>query len=40
MLRNLGLIGMFFGSQILIFDAVGWHIRQYISLAVSLQFGM
>ena len=29
---------MFFGSQILIFFAVGLQIRQNISLAVSLQF--
>ena len=29
---------MFFGSQILILYAVGWHIRQNISLAVSTQF--
>ena len=29
---------MSLGSQILIFFAVGWHIRQNNSLAVSLQF--
>ena len=29
---------MFFGSKILILYAVGWHIRQNISLVVSLQF--
>ena len=31
---------MFFGSKILIFFAVGWHIRQNISLVVSLQFSV